>query len=60
MSTIGLVLVILLVVILLGGVGPNFYSGVPWQSGYGYGYGGIGVVGVILIVVLILALSGRF
>ena len=59
MSTIGLILVIILIVILLGGVGPHFYSGAPWQPGYGFGNGGIGVVGVILIIVIILLLTGR-
>jgi hypothetical protein len=58
MSTIGLVLVILLVLILLGGVGGP-YVGAPWTTGYGYHYGGVGVIGVILIIVLILALTGR-
>ena len=60
MSTLGIVLVVILILVLLGGVGPTFYSGAPWGYGYGYGNGGIGIVGVILIVVLILVLSGRF
>ena len=59
MSTLGLVLVIFLVVILLGGVGPHFYSGAPWGPGYGFGYGGIGLVGILLIVVIVLLLTGR-
>jgi hypothetical protein len=58
MSTLGLILIIVLVVILLGGVGPHFYSGAPWQPGYGWGNGGIGIVGILLIIVVVLALSG--
>ena len=60
MSTLGLVLVVILVLALLGGVGPIFYQGAPYSSGYGFGNGGIGVIGVILVIVLILALTGRF
>ena len=60
MSTLGVVIVVILVLILLGGVGPAFYSGAPWRTGYGGGYGGIGVIGVILIIFLIVALSGHF
>lgn len=59
MSTLGLVLVVVLVLILLGGVGPVFYQGTPWQSGYGFGNGGIGLLGVILIIIVILALTGH-
>jgi hypothetical protein len=60
MSAIGLILIVILVIVLLGGVGPHFFNGAPWQPGYGFGNGGIGIVGIILIVVLILALTGRF
>lgn len=52
---IGLILIIVLVVFLLGGVG-------PWAPrGYGYGYGtpGIGIIGVILLVILLLYMLGR-
>jgi hypothetical protein len=59
MSTLGLVLVILLFIILLGGVGPHFYTGAPWRPGYGFGNGGIGIVGILLIVILIAALTGH-
>jgi hypothetical protein len=57
-NPLGIILVVILVLILLGGIGPHFYSGAPWQPGYGYGNRGIGVVGVILIVCLILWLMG--
>ena len=60
MSPLGIVLVIILILLLFGGIGPHFYSGLPYRAGYGYGYGGIGVVGAILIIVLIAALMGRF
>ena len=59
MSTLGLVLVVILVIVLLGGVGPHFYQGAPWQPGYGFGTGGIGIVGIILIIILIAALTGH-
>ena len=59
MSPLGLILVVILVIILLGGIGPHFYQGAPWGPGYGFGTGGIGVVGIILIIVLILWLTGR-
>jgi hypothetical protein len=59
MSTIGIVLVVILILVLLGGIGgPYVHTGIP--LGYGGGIGGISVVGVILIIVLILALNGRF
>lgn len=59
MSPLGLILVVILVIVLLGGVGPYFHEGTPWRPGYGFGTGGIGVVGIILIIVLILILTGR-
>ena len=58
MSTLGLVLVILLVLILLGGVGGP-YVGAPWRYGYGFSHGGVGVIGLVLIILLILLLLGR-
>ena len=58
MSPIGIFLVVLLVLILLGGVGPTFYSGTPWRTGYGYGYGGVGVVGILLIILVVWLLLG--
>jgi hypothetical protein len=57
-SPLGIVLVVILILVLLGGVGPHFYTGAPWQPGYGFGNRGIGVIGVILIVILILWLMG--
>jgi Protein of unknown function (DUF3309) len=59
MSPLGLILVVILVIILLGGIGPHFYQGAPWRPGYGLGNGGIGIVGVVLIIVLILWLMDR-
>jgi hypothetical protein len=59
MSPLGLILIVILVIVLLGGIGPHFYTGAPWRPGYGYGNGGIGVVGIILIVILILWATGR-
>lgn len=47
---IGTILVVILVLILLGGVGP--WS--PGGYGYGYGHGGIGgLLGLVLVVILI-------
>jgi hypothetical protein len=57
--SLGTLLIIILIIILIGGVGPHFYSGAPWQPGYGFGNGGIGLVGVLLIVVIVLLLTGR-
>jgi hypothetical protein len=57
-SPLGIVLVVILVLVLLGGIGPRFYQGAPWQPGYGFGNGGMGILGVILVVVLILWLLG--
>ena len=59
MSTLGIVLVIILILVLLGGVGPNFYAGAPWQPAYGFGNGGIGLLGILLIIVLIAVFMGR-
>jgi hypothetical protein len=56
---IGAILLIILVIVLLGGIGPHFYSSAPWQPGYGYGWGVNGAVGVVLIVLLILLVMGR-
>jgi Na+/melibiose symporter-like transporter len=53
-SSLGLILLIILVVFLLGG-----FSGRFGGYGYGYGHGGVGVIGIILIVVLVLMLLGR-
>ena len=53
------VLIVILILVLLGGVGPTFHSGLPYRTGYGFGYGGIGVVGILVIVLIILLVSGR-
>jgi hypothetical protein len=57
--SLGTLLIIILIIILIGGVGPRFYSGAPWQPGYGFGNSGIGLVGVLLIIVIVLLLTGR-
>lgn len=62
MSTLGLVLVVILMFILLGGVlgtGGPFGGTAPWGYGYGLHHGGIGIVGVILLIILVLAFTGR-
>jgi hypothetical protein len=59
MSPLGIILLVILIIILLGGIGPHFYSGAPWQPGYGWGNGGIGLVGILLIIVVVLLLTGR-
>lgn len=59
MSPLGLILLLILIVILLGGIGPHFYQGAPWGPGYGWGNGGIGVVGILIIVLIVLLLTGR-
>jgi hypothetical protein len=50
--TLGTILVIILILLLLGVI-PN------WGYSSGWGYGPSGIVGTILIVVLILLLLGR-
>lgn len=52
------VVIILLIVVLVGGVGPHYYSGAPWQPGYGAGWYGNGAIGLILIIVVVLLLFG--
>jgi hypothetical protein len=53
MSTLGIVLLILLVLILMGSI-PT------WPYSRGWGYGPSSVVGVLLIIVVVLALTGTF
>lgn len=58
MSTLGIVLLVILILILLGGVGgPYLGTGMPY--GYGAGHYGIGIVGILLIVLVILLVTGR-
>ena len=52
MSTLGIVLLIILILLLIGAV-PS------WGYSRGWGYGPSGIIGVILIVVIILLLMGR-
>jgi hypothetical protein len=59
MSPLALVLVIILIVVLLGGVGPMFYQGAPWRPGYGFGGSVNGLIVLVLLVVIILWAMGR-
>jgi Protein of unknown function (DUF3309) len=52
MSTLGIVLLIILILVLIGAV-PS------WGYSRGWGYAPSGIVGVILIIVIILVLMGR-
>lgn len=52
--SIGTILLIILILILLGGLGP--WGGRPF---YGTGYYGGGGLGLVLIIVLILVLLGH-
>jgi hypothetical protein len=52
MSTLGIVLVVILILLLVG-VFPS------WPHSTGWGYGPSGLLGVILIVVVILLVLGR-
>jgi hypothetical protein len=52
MSTLGIVLLIILILLLVGAV-PS------WGYSRGWGYGPSGILGVILIIVIILLLMGR-
>lgn len=53
--TLGTILLIVLIIILVGGVGPWSPRGV----GYGFGAPVIGVLGVLLIILAILEITGR-
>jgi hypothetical protein len=52
MSTLGLILVIIIVLMLLGAV-PR------WPHSRGWGYGPSGGLGLVLIIVLVLVLLGH-
>lgn len=53
MSTLGLVLLIVLILLLLGSVP-------AWPYSRGWGYGPSGILGILLVIVIVLALSGTF
>lgn len=53
MSTLGIVLIVILVLLLLGAF-PT------WGHSRNWGYGPSGLLGVLLIIVIILALTGTF
>ncbi len=53
MSTLGLILLVVLVLLLLGAVP-------AWPHSRSWGYGPSGVLGLALIVVIILAITGTF
>jgi Protein of unknown function (DUF3309) len=51
MSSLGWVLVIILIVVLLGGL--------PTWGYHSYGYGPTGIVGILLVVLVVFLLMGR-
>lgn len=51
MSTLGIILLVVLVILAFGGL--------PRWGYHRYGYGPSGLIGTILVIVLILALMGR-
>jgi hypothetical protein len=53
MSTLGVILLVVLVLLLLGAIP-------AWPYSRGWGYGPSGVLGLLLILVIILALTGVF
>lgn len=53
MSTLGIVLLVVLVLLLFG-------AAPAWPHSRGWGYGPVGILGLLLIVVIILALVGVF
>jgi hypothetical protein len=53
MSTLGVILLVVLVLLLLGAVP-------AWPYSRGWGYGPSGLLGFLLIIVVVLALSGAF
>ena len=52
MSTLGIILLVILILLLIGAV-PS------WGHSRSWGYGPSGIIGVILVVVIILLLMGR-
>jgi hypothetical protein len=52
MSTLGIVLLVILILLLIGAI-PS------WGHSRSWGYGPSGILGVILIIVIILLLMGR-
>ena len=52
MSTLGIVLLVILVLLLVG-------STPRWGYSRGWGYGPSGLVGVLLVILIILLLTGR-
>lgn len=53
MSTLGIILIVILVLLLLGAL-PS------WGHSRSWGYGPSGLLGVLLIIVIVLALTGTF
>jgi hypothetical protein len=53
MSTLGLVLLIVLVLLVLGAIP-------AWPYSRGWGYAPSGLLGILLVIVIILALTGSF
>lgn len=54
-----LVILLLLIVVLVGGIGPVVYRRSPWPYAYGLGHSGISAMGVVLVVLLLMLLLGR-
>jgi hypothetical protein len=52
MSTLGIVLLVILILLLVGAM-PS------WGYSRGWGYGPSGILGVILVILIILLLMGR-
>jgi hypothetical protein len=53
MSTLGLIILIVLILLLLGAIP-------AWPYSRGWGYGPSALLGVLLVVAIILALTGAF
>jgi hypothetical protein len=53
MSTLGVILLVVLVLLLLGAIP-------AWPYSRGWGYGPSGILGFLLILVVVLALTGAF
>ena len=52
---VGFILLIVLMALLIGGIGPW----APAGYGYGFGSGGISALGVVMIVLILMLLLGR-
>ena len=59
MSSLGFVLLVIVILILLGSIGGPYIGGAGWSPGYGFGYPVTGGIGIVLLILIILVVIGR-